>query len=106
MGRAERRRMERRERIENRKGKMVMSEKELRDYRKDVEQDVLNYNVEALFTCFALAQHKLYGFGGKRISRTLNYIDELMGAVINDKATIEDYKKELENETGVIIKCD
>lgn len=55
--------------------------------------------------CFALAEHRLYGFGQKRIMRSLQYIDDLMGAIINDEVVMEDYMKELEDETGVIIKC-
>ena len=29
-----------------------------------------------------------------------------MGAILNDEATMEDYMKELKDETGVVIKCD
>lgn len=108
MGRAERRMMERRNRIEQKKedkNKITMTREELGQLKDQIIEDTLNYNVEALFTCFALAQHDIYGFGAKRISRTLQYVDDLMGDVLNDKTTIEDLKKKLENETGVSIKC-
>ena len=101
MGRAERRRAERRERIEDRKSKILMTRKDIAEMKKETS----NYNVEALMTCFALAGRRLHGYGHKRIMRELQYIDELMGEVIDGDVTIEDYKKELEDETGVVIKC-
>lgn len=105
MGRAERRKAERRNRIENRKGKILMSREEIGEMKQKVSSNVSAYNVESLMTCFALAEHRLYGFGQKRIMRSLQYIDDLMGAIINDEVVMEDYMKELEDETGVIIKC-
>lgn len=106
MGRAEKRRLERRSRIENRKDKVLMSRQDIADMKKDVFQKVDNFRIEALMTCFALANHRLYGHGSKRIMRSLNLIDELMCDIYDDKATIDDYKKELEDNAGVIVKCD
>lgn len=106
MGRQERRLAERRNRIENRKGKIPLSRKEIRDLKKQVSSDASAYSVEALMTCYALALRRLYGFGYKRLLRSLQAIDGLMEDVLNDVATIEDYKKILEDETGIIIRCD
>lgn len=106
MGRAEKRRLERRSRIENRKDKVLMSRQDIAEMKKDVFQKVDNFRIEALMTCFALANHRLYGHGPKRIMRSLNLIDELMCDIYDDKATIDDYKKELEDNAGVIVKCD
>lgn len=105
MGRAERRAAERRERIENRKGKLVLSRKELSDIKKEVSEKTSNFDVEALMTCFALAEHRLYGFGQKRIMKSLSCIDELMGGIIDGTATIQDYIDELEESSGVKIKA-
>lgn len=105
MGRAEKRKAERYNRIEKSKEQVVLSRRELTEMREKLSQDVLNYNVEALMTCFALAEHRMYGFGKKRILRSLQYIDDLMGDVNDGKATIEDYKRELEEKTNVAIKC-
>lgn len=105
MGRAERRRTERHNRMQNRKNKLLISKRELSDIKRKVSDDVSDYNVEALMTCFALAEHRLYGFGKKRIFCTLQYIDELMGAILTDDATIEEYKNELEREAKITIKC-
>lgn len=104
MGRAERRRAERRERIESKKGKISLSKADVKKIKRDISETVSIYSVEALMTCFALAEHRLYGFGSKRILRSLGYIDGLMGAIIDDEATIEEYKRELEEEAGVAIK--
>lgn len=106
MGRAEKRLSERKERIESRRNKILISKEELSNMRDRDIKIALNYNVEALFTCFGLAQHELYGFGEKRIARTLEYIDSLMGQVNDDKITIEDLKSELLDKTGILIKCD
>jgi len=106
VGRQERRLAERRNRIENRKGKIPLSRKEIRDLKKQVSSDALAYSAEALMTCYALALRRLYGFGYKRLLRSLQAIDGLMEDVLNDVATIEDYKKILEDETGIIIRCD
>lgn len=105
MGRAERRMIERRNRIENRKGKIPLSYSEIQAIKKEASDSTSQYNVEALMTCFALAEHRLYGFGRKRIMRSLQYIDGLMGDIINDQATMYDYMEQLENETGVKIRC-
>lgn len=106
MGRAERRQMERRNRIDDRKGKVLMSPQDITQMKRDIYQNVDNFRIEALMTCFALANHRLYGHGSKRLMRSLSLIDELMCDIYNDKATIEDYKKELEEKAGVIVKCD
>lgn len=106
MGRAERRKWERHNRIEDRKDKLYMSRDEINRLKEEIAATASEYNVENLMTCFALAEHRLYGFGQKRILRTLQYIDELMGPIAEGTATIEDYKKDLEREANVVIKCD
>ena len=108
MGRAERRRQERQEKLEARRGNLLprMSKEELAVMRERTSYETSKNNVEMLMTCFALAEHRLYKFGHKRIVRSLRYIEQLMEYINNDKATIEDYKKELEAETGIIIACE
>lgn len=106
MGRAERRRAERTNRIEGRKGKILVSREELNKMKRDITHDAAGYNTEALMTCFALALYRVHGFKQKRIAKTLEYIDGLMTDILTDKATMEDYIKELEDETCVIVKCE
>lgn len=105
MGRAERRRAERLNRIENSKDKVTLSRQEIRQLKEKITVDASAYGAEALMTCYALALRRLYRFGFKRINRSLKEIDRLMDDILSDRATIEDYKKELEHETGIVIKC-
>lgn len=105
MGRAERRRTERKNRIEDRKNKILMSPDEVIKMKRQIAEEATDYKVEALMTCFALANRRLYGHGTQRTMRTLQYIDDLMGEIITGEKTPEDYKKELEDEIGVSIKC-
>lgn len=105
MGRAERRRVERRERIQNRKGNVSLSRKDIRDMKESITHDASAYGVEALMTCYGLALRRLYGFGNKRIINSLRAIDELMEGILDGSHTIEEYKQILEDETGVIICC-
>lgn len=105
MGRAERRRAERQERLEFNKNKVVMTKQDIAQMKNDIFDDVSKYNVSALMTCFALAERRLYGYGQTRILRTLQYIDQLMGDISNGNKTMEDYKRILKEETGVVIEC-
>lgn len=103
MGRAERRWAERRNRIESRKGKLLIDPTELTEIKKKASHETSRYDTEALMTCFALAEHRLFGFGAKRIMRSLQYINDLMNDILTEKAVMEDYIKELEKETGILI---
>ena len=104
MGRAERRRRERSDRLGSRKDKVLIDKKDLADMRSDIVDAVGKYDVEAMMTCFALAAHRLFGFGGTRIMRRVQYIDELMGNILSGSKTVEDYKRELIDETGIAIR--
>lgn len=73
----------------------------------DVKRAVNNarsFDIEALMTCFALSERRLYGFGRKRILRSVKYISELMDDILTDKATLDDYKRELEEKAKVKIQ--
>lgn len=105
MGRAERRRLERRNRIEDRKNKILLTRTDIKRMKEEISTEASQYNVENLMTCFALTEHRLYGFGQKRILRTLQYIEDLMGPIAEGTKTIEDYKEELEKECKVVIRC-
>ena len=105
MGRAERRRAERRERIEERKGKIVLSPKELNDIKREISNDVTKFKTEWLMTCFALALRRKFGFGTERIARALREVDDMMIAIMDDECTIDDYINELENCTGIRVEC-
>ena len=105
MGRAEKRRLERKNRIEERKGKVLMSHSEINELKRTIVEDVADFRTEALMTCFALANRRLYGHGTQRTLKTLQYIDELMGPITTGEKTIDDYKRELEDEVHVKVVC-
>ena len=105
MGRAERRKAERQARIEERKGKILIAPSDLAAIKKDIIYDVNSFKTEALMTCFALALHNKFGFGQTRIARALEEVDRMMGDILEDKATIDDYIKELEKKTGIGVQC-
>lgn len=105
MGRAERRMRERLERLENKKNQVVIDKHELAKLKKDISNKASTFSTEALMTCFALAEHRIHKFGSKRITKTLEYVDELMSAIENGDKTMFDYFEELEEETGIEVKC-
>lgn len=104
MGRAERRLAEKLRNRENRRDNVTLSRSDISEMKEKISAEAAKYDTEFLMTCFALAEHRLYGFGQKRILKSLKYIDELMGDILNNKATIEEYKDLLEKEAGVAIK--
>lgn len=104
MGRAERRVKERNERIMDRKDKILLTREELGRWKQHVSDDTANNSVEALMTCFAMALYKEHMYSQEEIMEIFYKIDDLMGAVINEEATISGYKKEME-EAGIVVKC-
>lgn len=105
MGRAERRMRERLERLENKKNQIVIDKYELAKIKKDISDRASTFSTEALMSCFALAEHRIHKFGSGRITKTLEYVDELMGAIEDGSKTMDDYFRELEEETGIEVKC-
>lgn len=104
MGRAERRLAERKNRIESRKDKILLSRHELNNIRKDLSYKASGYSVKTLMACFALVLSRR-GFDEDYISEFLGSINDLMDDIIEGKATMEDYVKELEDTTGIVIEC-
>lgn len=104
MGRAERRRAERRARIEDRKDSVLISKSRLADSKKKLIDEANRYSTEYLMTCFALTLRREFGFGSKRIFRALESVDSMMGEIIADRKTMDDYIEELKEETGIVIR--
>ena len=106
MNRAERRkRNQESKREEKRKmtTRVTLSKEELDSIRTRASNNASKYTVDTLMICFALAEHRMHGFGKKRIQKTIDYIDELVGEIINDKSTLDDYVNQLKEETGIIM---
>ena len=72
MGRAERRKAERRDRIESRKGKILISREELNKIKKDITYEATGYKTEVLMTCFALILAR-QGFDADHIGEAIMY---------------------------------
>lgn len=106
MGRAEKRKIERRNRIEENKDKVVMTKQELAKLKQDIRNETSAFTTEALMTCMALKDRRLRGYGQKRIMDDLQYVDELMGPIMSGEKTIDDYKRALREESNVVISCD
>lgn len=54
--------------------------------------------------CFALTLSRK-GYTHEDIIDNLQYINYLMDDILSGKHTMEEYSKELEDSTGIIIKC-
>lgn len=106
MGRAEQRRLERKNRIENRKGKIAMSRKDIAELQHEAAFARTKYDAEALMTCFGIIEHRVHKFGRTRIFRTFEAIDKLMQDIIEGRTTLEELKKELEEDVGVIVRSE
>ena len=104
MGRAERRKLERKNRIEDRKTKVLMTPADIARMKAKLTEDITenfgSYSTEALMTCFALVNHRLYGHGWRRTMRILQAIDEMMGPIGDGTKTVQELKQELEEEVG------
>ena len=112
MNRAERRRAAREEgkqnklymsRQNNKQTKYGLTMDQIELVKKEVMDELSEYYITALMTCFALSEHRLYGHGKKRIYRSLEYVEDLMTSVMKGDTTVDEYKKQLEEETGVRI---
>lgn len=66
-------------------------------------REVRSFDIDMLMTCFALSERRLYRFGRKRIARSVGMVSILMDDIMTGKATLEDYKKELETDAKVIL---
>lgn len=104
MGRKERRYLERKNRIEERKGKLLLSRDDISKIRQEESLKTSTFDVEMLMTCFALSEHQVHGFGVKRIQKTLQRLDELAGDILNERITYQEVKEELERTVHLKIE--
>lgn len=105
MGRAERRRAERQNRIQDRKGKILISPAEINKMKQDITYKASGYHTESLMTCFALAMARK-GMSTDDIEDCLCYIDGLMNDILEDRKTMEDYFAELEEKTDLVVRAE
>lgn len=105
MGRAERRKAERQNRIEDKKGKVYLRPSDITAMKRDISRRAAEFDVEVLLTCFAQVLHDKYGFGPVRLMRALEEVDATFGKVLSDELSVDDMQQRLLNETGIKICC-
>lgn len=103
MGRAERRKSDRADRLWNNKNSIKVTRDELERMRAKTMDDAGRFDTEVFLTCFALTLHDEFGFGFKRVQRALGGIDDLFGKVLNDEIDLDFIKERLRNEVGINI---
>ena len=104
MGRAERRRQERQQRILTKRGNISLSPYELRQIKRQAVNDIATFDVEIMQTCFAVVLHEEFGFGPKRIERAIRAVDRKFGMILNDELTADELAKSLEDSTGIEVR--
>lgn len=65
---------------------------------EELEQRMIDQRVEAMMCCFALALHRRYGFGAKRIFNVLSDTDEIMSVWANEPDGFARLSTQVENE--------
>lgn len=103
MGRADRRRKERQDRIETRNGKFLLAKDDIRQMEQNIIDDITKQDVAILMTSFALALKRIDNFDAEECNVHLQYVDQLFADFLNGKATLDDYRNELA-EIGLEIK--
>lgn len=106
MGRAERRKAERRDRLEERKGKVLVTREQLSESRKRLIDQANTLSTEYLMTCFALSLHRLHGFEPDKILMTLQCVDNMMGQILSGEKTMDDFINELDDTVGLAIRVE
>ncbi len=104
MGRAERRRQERQQRILTKRGNLSISPYELRQIKRKAVDDIAAFDVEILHTCFAVVLHEEFGFGYQRIMRALSAVDRKFGLILHNELTADELAKNLEDTVGLKVK--
>lgn len=110
MGREEKRKMERAARLEAKKKKPITGKNtitltldELEEIKKQERIMTQNDMIMFFMSTLPLAEHRVHGFGKKRAIKTMKYVNVLMEGIIQGEKTIEDYRKECEEEVKIRV---
>lgn len=103
MGRAEKRQQERTERIESKKSQIVLTPAELLRIRIGIADEVRQFDVDALLTCFAQVMYSNLFLDGEQIMEVLEAIDELFGRVMQGELSVDEMKEQLEKDVGIKV---
>jgi len=94
MNRAERRRLQ----------KKGITAKDLKMIEEASAKNAINYATNAMIASFAICLHDKWGWGQVRLKRLLDQVNETFDCIDKDYVTIEDIKKAIFEETGILIK--
>lgn len=103
MGRAENRKRERAARLDNNKNTIRLTYEQLEEIKKQERITTQNDIIMFFMSTLPLAEHRVHGFGKTRAIRTLKYINVLMEGITKGEKTIEDYRKECEEEVKIRV---
>jgi hypothetical protein len=109
MNRAERRRQEREARkngdvinaVNNDKVLKRYTEEEFSQFIYDIQYKARIETIHQLLAAFALAEHRVHKHGHVRVKRSLDYINQLMDDINNEKTNFEKIKEECIKEIGI-----
>lgn len=106
MGRAERRKQERLDRLNSTTSKHDVVRKRYTQEEFDKLIQQVDYQarletVQMMMTAFALAEHRIHKFGHTRVKRTIDYVEQLMDDINHDKASFEQYREDCLKEIGI-----
>ena len=103
MGRKERRLQERNNRIESKKEKILLSNENIIEMKRNVRKQTSDYATNVLLNCFALSLNEVYGFGRKRIHRMLKHVEHNLCEIANNNLTVVDCEQMVFEKTGMRI---
>lgn len=101
MGRAERRQAERKARIEDRKGKILLSYEELANIKEESRIQGRLEAIETITVCCALAERRAHKFGHKRVNKTVEALKDILQEVLEQNLTIKDLKAEAKEQLDI-----
>ena len=104
MGRAERRRQERQQRIMTKRGNISLSPYELRQIKRQTVNDIATFDVEILLTCFASVMNEQMHLDPDDIMVNLQAVDEKFGEILSGELSAQEMKQKLIDETGIRVK--
>ena len=81
--------------------KIIQTEQRIKQQLYDRQSRVNEVEAELYFTAMGLAINQLYGWKGGPISRIWERTDQIIGAVADDKETLESLKEKLRNIADV-----
>lgn len=84
---------------------VTLNKVDLVNIKKDITDKASGYAVETLMSCFALVMARR-GQTEDQIAEDIQSINGLFDDVLDGNNTVEDYRAELEELTGIIIKVE